>query len=145
MLKSFWFWFMIMLIGIQFIPLNIPQNIDEKRQNEIEAPPEVMSILKRSCYDCHSNHVEYPWYDKIAPASWYVQSHIEKGRKILNFSEWKAYDQNKQLKVMNKLPKAIVIRMPLTSYLWLHEEATLSAEDKKIITEWVKKSKEEIK
>lgn len=145
MLKSFWFWTLITLIAIQFITMDVPTQIKSKVENEIQAPKEVMPILKRSCYACHSNRVTYPWYDKIAPASWYVKSHVKNGRKTLNFSKWNEYDKAKQLKLLDKIPKAIVIRMPLPSYLWLHKEATLNKEEKKLLSKWAKNLKEEIK
>lgn len=145
MFKSFWFWSIVILIVIQFIPMNVPQTIEGNPQSQIVAPQEVMTILKRSCYDCHSNSVIYPWYDKIAPASFYVKSHIEKGRKHLNFSIWNEYDQEKKLKLLKRIPKSIVIRMPLSSYLWLHEEAMLSKEEKQIVSNWANSLKEEIK
>ncbi len=145
MLKSFWFWLFTAFIAIQFVPMSVPATLEGKAESEIEAPAEVRDILKRSCYDCHSNSLTYPWYAHIAPSSWFAKSHVEKGRKQINFSTWKEYNQEKQLKLLEKLPKSIVIRMPLSSYLWLHEEAKLSKEEKKLLIEWAKKLKEEIK
>jgi len=145
MLKSFWFWFFVTLIAIQFISVDIPATLDDNQQEEIEAPKEIMDILKRSCYDCHSSHTTYPWYDQIAPASWFVKNHVKNGRKVVNFSKWKTYDNQKQFKVMDKLPKSIVIRMPMPAYLWLHKDAILSKEDKKTLKEWSLNLKENIK
>ena len=145
MLKSFWFWTFITLVLIQFIPMDVPEKLEGNPKSEITAPTEVMSVLKRSCYDCHSNALVYPWYDKIAPASWYAKGHVKDGREILNFSKWKEYDQEKQLKLLDKIPKSIAIRMPLPSYLWLHEEAKLTKEEKRMISKWVKNLKEEAK
>ena len=44
-------------------------------------PAEVMSILKTSCYDCHSNNTSYPWYDKITLVNYYLAEHVEDGKK----------------------------------------------------------------
>ena len=96
MLKSFWFWFFITFIAIQFIPMNVPLSILDNKESEIEAPKKVLETLQRACYDCHSNNVVLPWYDTIAPASWYVKNHIADGRKIVNFSKWKGYTQEKK-------------------------------------------------
>lgn len=144
-LKSFWFWKLIILIGIQFIPMDVPEQIESNPQSELVAPQEVMAVLKRSCYDCHSNTVVYPWYDKIAPASWYAKGHVKKGRKHLNFSIWNDYNQEKKLKLLQRIPKSIVIRMPLSSYLWLHEEAKLSKKEKQIVSDWANSLKEAVK
>ena len=130
---------------IQFIPMNVPAKLKHNSTNEIDAPDEIMSILKRSCYDCHSSESTYPWYDKIAPASWFVKNHVKNGRKVVNFSEWNNYEKEKQLKVLKELPKSTKIRMPMPSYLWLHKEATLTQKEKKYLNRWAKKLKEKIK
>ena len=145
MLKSFWFWVLITFIAIQFIPMDVPAQLEGNPKSEIEVPKEVMEILERSCYVCHSNSLVYPWYDKIAPASWYAKLHVMNGRKAVNFSKWKEYDRGKQFKIIEKLPKSITIRMPLPTYLWLHKEAKLSNEDKNILKNWAIDLKEKIK
>ncbi len=140
-MKNILIWVILPLIAIQFIKIDVPDRINGNPKDEIEAPKEVLDILKRSCFDCHSNSVKYPWYDRIAPISWYVKSHVKKGREIVNFSEWNSYSKEKKLKILTKIPKAIVIRMPLPSYLWLHKEAKLSNSDKRVLKEWVEKIK----
>ena len=145
LLKSFWFWFFITFIVIQFIPMDVPARVETNAQYEIEAPKKVMNILKRSCYDCHSNYTTYPWYDRIAPASWFVKNHVKKGREVVNFSVWNNYEIKKQKFFIKKLEKSIIIRMPMPSYLWLHKEATLSKEDKKLLKKWGESLKEKIK
>ncbi len=144
-MKNILMWVILPLIAIQFIKIDVPDRLNGNPQNEIKAPKEVLDILKRSCFDCHSNSVTYPWYDKIAPASWYVKLHVKKGREILNFSEWNSYSKKRKLKILDRLPKAIVIRMPLPTYLWLHKEAKLSNSNKKILREWVEKLQDSLK
>ena len=144
MLKSFWFWMVFLFVAVQFIPIDTPTDIESPKEDELQADEAVLSILKRSCYDCHSNHVELPYYDKIAPASVFAMNHVKKGRKALNFSQWNNYTKEKQLKILEKIPKSIVIRMPLPSYLWLHKSATLTQKEKKILKRWSQKLKENI-
>ena len=134
-----------MLIIIQFFSLNISAKLTTNPTQEIEAPEEIMSILKRSCYDCHSSEVKEPWYYNIAPISWVVQVHVKNGRKVVNFSEWNSYTKEKQFKVVDKLPKSIIIRMPMPSYLWLHQEAKISDNERKLLKRWAKELKEKIK
>jgi hypothetical protein len=125
--------------------MNILAKLPTDSTQEIQAPKEIMNILKRSCYDCHSSEVKEPWYYTVAPISWVVQTHIKNGRKVVNFSEWNSYNREKQFKVIEKLPKSIVIRMPMPSYLWLHKEAELTANEKELLKDWAKKLKEKIK
>ncbi|MCK4440849.1 MAG: heme-binding domain-containing protein [Sulfurovaceae bacterium] len=135
-MKNLILWGIIPLIAIQFIKLDVTQTLPTNEKEQLKAPKEVTDILNRSCADCHSNHVKYPWYDRIAPATWYVQMHVKKGRKVLNFDKWNSYDNDKKLKILEKIPKAIKIRMPMPSYLWLHQDAKLSTEDKKMLNRW---------
>ncbi|CAA6821743.1 MAG: Unknown protein [uncultured Sulfurovum sp.] len=142
MLKSFWFWALILFIVIQFFSLNIPANKSIKENEKLQAPQqipkEVLTILKRSCYDCHSLEVKAPWYYTVAPMSWYTQFNVQKARKVMNFSKWNSYNKEEQQKFLKKLPKAIVIRMPLQSYLYLHEEVALTQKEKELLKSWVK-------
>jgi hypothetical protein len=104
---------------------------------EIEAPEKVMAILKRSCYDCHSNETVWPWYSYVAPMSWLVRSDVQEGREYMNFSEWSSYN-DKQKKYKPKLCGKMVEKgeMPLWFYLPLHPEAELSSEDVETILAW---------
>ena len=60
---------------------------------DINAPKNVASILRTSCYDCHSNETNWPWYSYVAPVSFMVAGDVEDGRKSLNFSEWDKYEK----------------------------------------------------
>ncbi len=145
MLKSFWFWTIIVFIAMQFFSLDIPAKLPIKKEQELQAPPKVMSILKRSCYDCHSSEVKAPWYYNIAPISWFTQVHVKNAREVVNFSRWNSYSKEKQYKVLDKLPKSLLIRMPMPVYLYMHKEGVLTQEDKKTLTKWAKELKEKIK
>jgi hypothetical protein len=143
-MKKLILWILIPSVAIQFIQMDVPATLKSTSNQEIETSKEVMQILKRSCYDCHSNSIVYPWYAKIAPASWYTQNHVKNGRKVVNFSIWKSYDTTKKQKVIKELSASLRIRMPLPDYLWLHPKAKLSKEDKKILNHWAEELKEDI-
>ncbi len=128
----------ILLISIQFISVektNPP--VDEKVA--LKTSNEVMSILKKGCYDCHSNETKWPYYSDIAPVSFFVASHVNKGRRALNFSNWENIDSKIK---QERLKRAIVTVnngiMALPSYLSAHEEAKLSKEEKEILSAWFK-------
>jgi len=126
----------LVFIGIQFVPMNVPADLPVKEGDALEAPENLQAILKRSCFDCHSSHTKFPWYSSIAPISWFTKYHVKEGREHLNFSTWNSYADEKKLKYLQKLPKAIKSKMPLTSYLIIHKEAKLSDADKKVISDW---------
>lgn len=128
-------------VGIQWIPTTRNQStiiLKSDFSNTFEVPYNIQNILKNSCYDCHSNNTNYPWYDKIQPASWLLENHIKKGKKELNFSEFGTYSKRKQ---KSKLKAAINQikddEMPLYSYTLIHKDAKLSESDKEVITKWL--------
>ena len=73
----------ISIILIQFIKSNQINPVNNT-EYEITAPTKIMSILKRSCYDCHSNNTIWPWYSNIAPLSWTITNHVNQGRQVKN-------------------------------------------------------------
>jgi len=75
--------FGVVLIGIQFIRIdksNPAADPSNDISQSLEIPEEVSSILKTSCYDCHSNETVYPWYSNVAPISWWIKQHINNAR-----------------------------------------------------------------
>jgi len=100
-------------------------------------PANVESILKRSCFDCHSNHTRWPWYSNVAPMSWLVIDDVNKGRSKMNFSEWGKLSGSKQEIKLDKICEEITEgEMPLPNYLLIHKEAELSQADKDILCGW---------
>lgn len=111
--------------------------------NELTAkytvPDSVLTILKRSCYDCHSNHTEYPWYANYQPIAWWLDHHIKEGKRELNFSEFGTYAPKKADHKLEEVVEMIEKKeMPLDSYIWMHEGAKLSASDAKLLMDWAK-------
>ncbi len=110
---------------------------------QVSAPAEVKAILKQACYDCHSYETEYPWYTNVAPLSWWIEEHIEDGRKHFNFSEWGNYDLKKKKHKLEELIEMVEEgEMPLNSYTWAHSEANLSAQQVEELISWTKSTME---
>jgi len=103
---------------------------------ELRADEKVSSILKNSCYDCHSNNTKWPLYSEIAPVSWIVTKHVNDARKWVNFSEWESYDEAKKQKLRKLIYREVADAMPLQSYTIMHGGTALSEEQKRIIREW---------
>ncbi len=103
---------------------------------EIKASEEVMKIFKTACYDCHSNETVYPWYSNIAPFSWVVSNHINEGRKALNFSTWENYSDEEKKEHLKDIYRTVYASMPLQSYLWIHDDAILTKEQRTLIRDW---------
>jgi len=139
MIKKILFIVLTVLVLLQFIPAKI-ENPKTDQELEIKAPQEVMSILKRSCYDCHSNNVNIPWYAAIAPSSFMVKNHIDLGRQWLNFSTWENYTQKEKDKKLKGIFRTVYAAMPLSSYIFLHKETKLTKEEITLIRDWTGKA-----
>jgi hypothetical protein len=124
----------VVVVGIQLVPVereNPPVTLD------VGAPPEIDAILRRSCYDCHSNEVQWPWYAYVAPASWLVSQDVERGRELLNFSEWDRYDADMQISlVYDTYDVTDAGEMPLPIYLTMHGDAELTPDEIEQLSSW---------
>ena len=111
----------------------------------ISIPDTVMSILKRSCYDCHSNHTNYPWYAEISPTSLLLARHIKRGKKELNFSDFSQYNRRRMKSKLSSIDEQVENRdMPLKSYLLLHRNAELNDDQIELIKNWTDSAKAEL-
>ena len=126
----------VVLIVIQFIPVeksNPPERADPP------APAEVQALLRRACYDCHSNETKWPWYARIAPASLLIARDVRKGRRELNFSLWEKYADPRKAKKLKEIAKEVGDGdMPLFFYTPLHPDAKLSPAERERIVKWAK-------
>ena len=108
----------------------------------MQVPDSVMTVLKKSCYDCHSNHTTYPWYDNITPVNWWVNHHINEGKRELNFSTFAEYNQRRKAKKLDESAEQIEKgEMPLKSYLLMHGDAKLTESQQKMLINWFKSAK----
>lgn len=101
-------------------------------------PKNVEVILRTSCYDCHSNNTNYPWYSNIQPVRFFMESHIKEGKENLNFNEWGNYSSRKQNNKLDRIVKEIKSNeMPLSSYTLIHRNAILTATQKEEVINWI--------
>ncbi len=131
---------LVALIVIQFI--HPKKNIAEGAQpnyigNVFTIPADVKPILVKACNDCHTNNTRYPWYSKIQPVHWWLDNHIKKGKKGINFDEY----TNKSLRFQyHKMEDVIEVikkgEMPLNTYTWIHKNAKLTSDEKNKIMTW---------
>lgn len=103
----------------------------------IEAPHEVITILERSCFNCHSNEQKLSWYDQLAPISWGVKKDVERAREVMNFSEWSQVSpgehKGRMYSILNMMQAG---KMPLHEYTLLHSSAKISSKDIDVIRKY---------
>lgn len=138
----------VVLIICQFIrpQKNIGEIYGENDVTKlISTSEDVKNLLNTACMDCHSNNTVYPFYAEIAPASWWLKSHIDDGKKHLNFSDFKTYPLKRQ---DHKLEEVIEMieqnEMPLPSYTWIHRNAILNETQKSLLINWAKEGRKEL-
>ncbi len=137
-LKPIWRWATALAVGtaviIQLVPVG---RSNPPLGGEILAPPDVHGMLRRACYDCHSNETNWPWYSYVAPISWLVVGHVKEGRQHLNFSTWNEYDMGQIERKLEEISEEVEEgAMPLGQYLWLHPDARLSEQDREALRIW---------
>ncbi len=102
-------------------------------------PGDVKTILVKACNDCHSNNTTYPWYSQIQPVAWWLDDHIQEGKKHLNISEFASYRLRKQYHKMEEVEEMLADgAMPLESYTYIHKDAKLTKEEKDKVIAWSK-------
>lgn len=134
--------------GMQLIPV-------QRNESDTVSPSDFMQVyqvpdgvcrsLQQACYDCHSNHTRYSWYNMVQPVGWLLELHVTGGKAELNFSEWNTYSarrkRNKLKSIINQIDNG---EMPLPSYTLLHPEAVFSQEEKDAVLEWLQQLKDSL-
>ena len=149
LIKKIMWLLVIALIVIQFFhpEKNIsagmsPNHISQK----FLFPEDVKQVISTSCYDCHSNNTNYPWYFSVQPVAWWLADDIEEGKKHLNFDEFASYNLRRQYKKFDAIGDHIrEDEMPPGTYLFIHRNANLSPEQKEKIIQWSEQRAAEMK
>lgn len=138
----------IVLIIIQFIqPAHNTsvQILATDISKTVSISDSVKALLIITCYDCHSNNTNYPWYSNIQPMGWLMAYHIKKAKNQLNFSEFGSYSQRRQLSRLDGIANSIKDDiMPLNSYKLMHKSAQLNNEEKSLLINWAQQSTDSI-
>lgn len=113
----------VVALGIQFIQFRRtnPPVVAEPAWNSTLT----RDLVRRACFDCHSNETAWPWYSRVAPVSWLVAHHVDEGREHLNFSE---IDGSERVaKIAKEIREG---EMPTADYAWMHPHARLTSAEK---------------
>jgi len=102
--------------------------------------PRTEDLVRAACYDCHSNETRWPWYARIAPASWLLTRDVEEGREVMNFSEWSFSPEEAALVAVAIEEVVRDGEMPPRQYRLVHPEAQLSAAERQELIDGVRAS-----
>jgi hypothetical protein len=129
-------WLLLIAVLIQLVPFGHSHTNPATTQEPAWNSPETRELVRRACYDCHSNTTTWPWYSNIAPVSWLLQRDVNGGRGHLNFTQWDlpqrhAKDVAAQVKSGD---------MPPWFYLPMHPAAKLTEAEKQSLIDGAAKS-----
>jgi hypothetical protein len=120
--------------ALQLVPLN---RSNPPVTADFDGPPEVERVLRRSCYDCHSNETEWTWTAYLAPVSWLVVRDVHRARDAYNLSAWGRMDPEDRAELPHEMVEEVEDgEMPLPAYLLIHPEARVSAADLAVLRAW---------
>jgi mono/diheme cytochrome c family protein len=118
----------VLLVAIQLVPYGKKQDNPPIIKEPAWSLQATRVLAKRACFDCHSNETAWPWYSRVAPVSWLIQWDVNKGRKVLNFSEWQ--DGMRKGENPKKIKEELVEgEMPPFQYTLIHGVARLTKEE----------------
>ena len=124
----------VAIIVAQFVPVT---RGNPPLQADFDDNLDVKRVLKKSCYDCHSDESVWPWYSYVAPVSWLVASDVQEAREKLNFSDWGLLSPERQSNARQEIWEEIEKgEMPLKMYLLMHSDAAPTDADKALIRDW---------
>ena len=136
------------LVAIQFIQpgRNRSNNVlPTDIQRIYTVPDKVLVVLQNSCYDCHSNNTQYPWYSFIQPGAWLLNYHIKNGKAMLNFSQFgELSNRRQQSKLQGIINQIKDGEMPISSYKLIHRNAVLTPGQKTILLNWAASVKDSL-
>ena len=121
--------FILSLIGlfvlIQLVPVWLLQTNPAAQAEPAWNSAATRALVATACFDCHSNYTTWPWYSHVAPVSWLVTFDVVRGRRHLNFSDWKSVSD--PAFIADRAVRAVQNGdMPPSYYLLMHPKARLT-------------------
>lgn len=132
---------LFVVCSITVHPFGAVKRVEQRADpiSDLNVPPEIAAVLKRSCMDCHSNRTVWPWYSYVAPMSWLVERDVRRGRDHMNLSEWHEYSLNQRQKLLADIASAVKNHeMPLPQYTLIHRDAKLSDAEADLVYGWAR-------
>jgi len=116
---------------LQLVPYGRAHRNPPVVRNVVWDSPQTEDLARRACFDCHSNETRWPWYAAVAPVSWRIQTHVDRGRSKLNFSRM-------DLPQEEAGESAETVRtgsMPPADYVFMHPRARLTRRERQALIE----------
>ena len=116
---------LLLATGILFLFF---QSFRPEPPSESVFPDEISTILKNSCYDCHT-----------------AANGSEKALKAVDFEQWDQYRLTKQIGLLGDIGKVLEEgKMPPGKYLEKKPDAKLSEAQIKLLADWTKEEADKL-
>ena len=84
------------------------------------------AMLRRACFDCHSNETRWPWFTRLPGVASLARRDVLKGRDELNFSTWSRMSPRKRAKALRESLESVQEgEMAPWFYVLMHPDAAL--------------------
>ncbi|HWZ52483.1 MAG TPA: heme-binding domain-containing protein [Granulicella sp.] len=119
----------VVLVAAVLIVMQFHQPKDELRPLDPSATldarlhpsAQVSTMLHQSCYNCHSEQGERPWYSKLWPASVLLEKDVDDARARLDFSEWdRLSPEMSKIRLLDSCRMMKENKMPVWYYRPMH-------------------------
>lgn len=99
----------------------------------------VKPMLTNSCYDCHSDQTEQPWYFNIPVINGWLEGHIEHARRNLDFSTGFPFAGSPDLiHLLEEIKEEVAEgEMPIFSYRIMHWGKLIEDEKQDTLFAWI--------
>ncbi|UCE25597.1 MAG: heme-binding domain-containing protein [Candidatus Zixiibacteriota bacterium] len=99
----------------------------------------VRPILRHSCFDCHSDSTEYPWYHKLPLIKGMIDDHISEAREHLDLThDFPFSGKGSSLELLEEIKHEIEEeKMPLLSYRLLHWGTLIEGGQRDSLFAWI--------
>jgi hypothetical protein len=111
-------------------------NLDYVRQ--------VKPIFQKSCFNCHSSSIQYPWYYNLPGAKQLIDHDIKESKEHLDMTNDFPFGGHGSLQEDLEAIETVLKdgSMPPFRYRIMHRSSALNSEELKRVQEWIEKSKQ---
>ncbi|MDF1543724.1 MAG: heme-binding domain-containing protein [bacterium] len=99
----------------------------------------IKPILQKSCFDCHSDQTDYPWYHSLPVIGSMIDDHIKEGREHLDLSNDFPFGTKESLKgILHEIKGELESGdMPLAGYQLFHWNSAIEGEAQDSVFAWI--------
>jgi cytochrome c len=140
----------ISLVALSFAhPFGNPREIHASSGHLLagaEIPEPLRELMGRKCGNCHSEAVDWPFYSRVAPASWLLEHDVSEAREHMNLSRWDSYSNQDKLDLLARIAtKARSGEMPPARYTAIHRGAKLQTIERGSLYDWARAERKRLR